>query len=184
MDLLRLLPRLRSAILGVLIVPMAACLAQAQGATEYLVKGAFLYKFGEFVDWPADALPGPGGAFVIGVLGQDPFGASLDQIVQGRTVHGRPVVVRRLARVEQAQGVHVLYISRSESDRWEHDISALRGASVLTVADRDRGAGSVITFHVQENKVRFEIDAAAADRAGLKLSSKLLSLATTVRRTD
>jgi len=141
-----------------------------------------MYKFGDYVEWPAGAFTGPGTPFTIGILGEDPFDGGLDQSVQNRTVQGRPIVVKRFRKVEQVHGVQVLYLSDSEADRWEQDLAILKGLSILTIGDRSGRPGAVITFVIQDNKVRFMIDAAAADRAGLKLSSKLLSLAASVRK--
>jgi hypothetical protein len=180
MHVLRLLPRAALAT-AVLVIPGAA---QAQEASEFQIKGAYLFKFGDYVEWPAGSMPPPGAPFVIGILGDDPFGDALDQTVQGRSVHDHPVVIRRLQRVEQARGVQILYLSQSEAERWDQDMAALRGQNVLTICDKDHVRGSVIAFLLQGNKVRFEIDSGAAERAGLKLSSKLLSLATSVRRTE
>ncbi len=158
--------------------------ARGQDTTEFQIKGAYLYKFGDYVDWPSASLPPNGAPFIIGILGEDPFGASLDQIVQGRSIHDRPVVVRRFQRVEQARGVQILYLSPSEAGRWDQVMAALQGQNVLTICDKDHVSGAVIAFLIQGNKVRFEIDPRAAERAGLKLSSKLLSLAAVVKKPD
>jgi YfiR/HmsC-like len=155
--------------------------AKAEDSLEYAVKGAFLFKFGAFVEWPPSALPEPGAPFIIGILGEDPFGANLDQMVQNREVHGRPVVIKRYKRIEQARDAHILYISTSEKERLQEIAASLSGTSILTVSDESRQAGGIINFIIQENKVRFEIDAEAAERAGLKLSSKLLSLAKVIK---
>lgn len=149
---------------------------------EYTVKGAFMYKFGDYVEWPSSVFSGPGAPFAIGILGEDPFDGELDQTVQNRTVHGRPIVVRRFRKVDQVHDVQVLFMSPSEAGRWEQDLAGLQGLNILTIGDRPSLPGAVITFVLQGNRVRFEIDQDAADRAGLKLSSKLLSLATSVKR--
>src|SRR5687768_16355470 len=82
---------------------------------EYTVKGAYLYKFSAFVDWPASSFANAKAPFIIGILGDDPFGPKLDALVQNRTVHGRPIVVKRYQRVEQAKDAHILYISPTEA---------------------------------------------------------------------
>src|SRR5882724_5191380 len=171
----------RLLLLGVALAAscsLAGNAATTQESLEYAVKGAFLFKFGAFVEWPSSAFPNPDAPFVIGILGDDPFGASLDQIVQGRTVQGRVVVIQRLQRVEQAKDVHILFIARTERERAEQIAASLRGNSVLTVSDVDHSPRpvGVINLVTVDNKVRFEIDEDMAQRAGLKLSSKLLSL--------
>ena len=160
---------------------LLACLAAGDQEPEYAVKGVFMYKFGDYVEWPASAFSGPATPFTIGILGEDPFDGGLDQTVQNRTVQGRSIQVKRFRKVEQVRDVQVLYLSDSEAGRWEQDLAMLKGLNILTIGDRSGRAGAVITFVIQDNKVRFEIDAGAADRAGLKLSSKLLSLAASVK---
>ena len=172
MDLLK-----RAALAGLLLCGIA----RAQ-EPEYTVKGAFMYKFGDYVEWPAAAFSGPGSPFTIGILGEDPFDGGLDQTVLNRTVQGRPIVVRRFRKVDQVRGVQVLYLSPSESARWEQDLAGLQGQNILTIGDRSDLQGVVITFVLQGNRVRFEVDQDAAERAGLKLSSKLLSLATSIKK--
>ncbi len=176
------LRRAWSALLAAWLLLGTGLASRTQEPMEYLVKGVYLFKFGDYVEWPAESLPKPGMPFVIGILGDDPFGAALDQAVKGRTIQGRPILLRRLARVEEARDVHILYIGASEARRWEHVLSGLQGRSVLTVSDGSLQPGAVINFVIQGNKVRFEINADAADRVDLKLSSKLMSLATEVRR--
>lgn len=163
---------LRSGLLLMFVVA-----ARAQEPTEFAVKGAYLAKFGDYVEWPAAARPGPGAPFVIGILGEDPFGPQLDQFIHQRTIQGHPVHLRRIREVDQIHQVQVLYVGGLESWRWEALREELRGRSILTVGEPGGRAGAVITFVVVQGKVRFEIDRAAAERAELKLSSKLLALA-------
>lgn len=165
-----------------LLSPMAPSQVRADTPLESVIKAVFLFKFGDFVEWPPKAFARAEAPFTIGILGQDPFDGSLDQAVQNRTVQGRPVVVKRFSRVEEVQDVQVLYLSASESERWKEDLARLRGMEVLTVGEQGQQPGVVITFVLQDGKVRFKIDQDAADRAGLKLSSKLLSLAVAVKR--
>jgi hypothetical protein len=156
--------------------------AQTAEPTEYAIKGAYLFKFGEYVSWPPSRFASVGDPFVIGILGTDPFGASLDQEVQGRTVQGHPILVKRFARPDQLEQVHVLYVA---GDAWAHPEQVrevLQGRNILTVSEKGRGSEAIVSFILQQGRVRFEIDAGAADREGLKLSSKLLSLAVAVKR--
>jgi hypothetical protein len=141
------------------------------------VKGAYLSRFGEYVDWPAKAFQGAGDPFIIGIIGEDPFDGGLDQVVQNRSIQGHPVVIRRFKRLDQVNQVHVLYVGEGEAKNWDRIREALRGRSILTVGEKGIGPGVVISFVVLQNKVRFEIDIDAAGRADLKLSSKLLGLA-------
>lgn len=150
--------------------------ARAATLSEYQLKAVFLYNFAQFVDWPPRAFPTEQTPLVIGVLGEDPFGASLDEAVRGETVHGRPLVVQRFRRVEEVEACHVLFVSRSESGRLEHILARLRGRSILTVSDADGFTefAGMIRFVTENNKIRLRINVEAARAADLTISSKLL----------
>lgn len=159
-------------------------MAIAGNSLEYKVKGAFLYKFGSFVEWPPDVFPDAHSPFVIGVFGKDPFGPTLNRMVQGRFIHGRPVVVRRYGSVDRAKAAQILFIGALPPHRLERIISQLRGLSILTVGDRPLPPGGVVNFVIVHHKVRIEIDPQAAKAAGLKISSQLLDLAIIVDNTQ
>lgn len=152
---------------------------KAQSSNEYQVKAAFLYNFAKFVDWPAEALGGSNGTLVIGVIGDDPFGGALDSAINGKTVNGRALVVRRLKWGQDLRFCHILFISASERKHLPQIIQSLRGASVLTVGDMGQfnQEGGIINFVLEASKVRFEINSRGADQARLRISSKLLALA-------
>lgn len=169
-------------ILGAALVPTAA-IAQQSGPSEYQVKAAFLYNFTKYVEWPDSAFADAGSPFVIGVVGRDPFGSALDRTVDGRTVNGRSIEVRRFRRAEDVSGAHILFVSDSESDRVAKIIEHLGNAHTLVVGDMDEflERGGTINFLIEDSRVRFEINTDASDRAGLTISSKLLALARSVR---
>lgn len=146
---------------------------------EYVVKAAFLFNFSKFVEWPQTAFARPEEPLRIGVLGVDPFGAALDQLVRGEHVRGRPITVQRARRVEDLAGCHVLFVSRSESGSVAHTLEQVRGQSMLTVSDVPGfvDAGGGIEFRIENNRVRFLINQPDTLARGLKLSAQLLSLA-------
>jgi hypothetical protein len=150
----------------------------AGAVSEYRIKAAYLYYFSTFVEWPPEALSTSGKTLVIGVLGDDPFGAILDETVRGKSAHDSRLVVRRFARATDALESHVLFISASEQDRLPYVLKVLDGANVLTIGDIDRFAdlGGQIGFRTEGKKVRFDINVAAAERARLKISAQLLKL--------
>jgi hypothetical protein len=153
-------------------------------AQEYEIKAVFLYNFAQFVEWPPEAFPDKSAPLVIGILGADPFGAYMDDVVRGETVNGRPFVIRRLARAEEVDGCHILFISNSESGHLDEILDSLKGKSVLTVGEMDGFSkfGGMIRFVTENNKVRLRINVTAAKTAGLKISSKLLRPAQIVSR--
>ena len=152
---------------------------QAQSANEYQVKAAFLYNFAKFVEWPSDAFGGGNAQLVIGVVGDDPFGGALDQAINGKTVNGRALVVRRLKWGQDLRSCHVLFISSSERKHLTQIIQSVKGASVLTVGDMGQfnQEGGIINFILAARQVRFEINSRGADQARLRISSKLMALA-------
>lgn len=164
------------------IVVAAAASAWGAPASEYEVKAAFLYNFARFVEWPPDAIGPAPAPFVIGVLGADPFGDTLDRTMAGKAVGGHPVQVRRLDDPEAARQVHILFVSSSERDRLRTIVKSA-GRSTLIVGETSDFArsGGMIGFRVDDRRVRFEINPARAEEAHLKVSSQLLKLATIVR---
>ncbi len=159
-----------------LLVPVAAA---PQGAGETRIKAAFLYKFPSFVEWPAQAFPGPDAPFTIGVLAADALADELRQAVAGRTVNGRKIAVRQLRRGEQPAGVHVLYIGQVEGARVAEALKAVRGQAVLTVTETAEALalGSMITFVVADDKVRFDVALPPAEEGQLRISARLLAVA-------
>jgi YfiR/HmsC-like len=152
------------------------------GLPEYQVKAAYLFNFLKFVEWPSDAYADSMAPMVIGVVGDDPFGSALPEVVIGKTVQGRDLVIRKYHQGENLRGATILFISESEKKRLPQILAGLRGSSVLTVSDMDGflDGGGMIQFLIENDRVRFGIDVGATARAKLKVSSKLLSLARTV----
>jgi len=150
--------------------------AQTPRSSEYQIKAVFLLNFAQFVDWPPAAFAAPETPLVIGVLGEDPFGAQLDEAVRDEKMRGRPLVVRRYGRVEEIGECHVLFIGRSEASRLGNIVAGLRGRPILTVSDLDQFAqyGGMIRFVMEHNKVRLRINVDAAKASHLLISSKLL----------
>lgn len=168
----------RRAVLAALLALAGALPARAQAPppTEYDVKAVFLFNFSQFVDWPAAAFADGRSPLVIGVLGRDPFGATLDEIVRGETVNGRPLVVRRYQSFEQIDTCHILFIDRSQDSQLDAIVAALKNRSILTVGDFDGFArrGGMIRFVTVGNRIRLRVNLTAAQEAQLTISSKLL----------
>lgn len=139
------------------------------------VKAAFLFNFAKFVTWPESS--SSSGPIVFGVVGPE-LQDLIDEAVAGKTVQGRTVVVRRLQEGDDLRGCHLLFIGASQERRTKDLLLKLQGTSVLTVGETQHflREGGVIRFFVEENRVRFQIDTGRAERAGLRISSQLLSL--------
>jgi len=153
--------------------------SDAELANEYQIKAACLYNFTKFVVWPEEAFRDIDKTFTICILGHDPFGAALDDVVAGRAIDGRPFEVRRLSDAPQTTACRILYVGASDRKRIP---IAEKQIGVLTVGEGSASARSIINFILDSGKVRFEINTAAAEDGKLRISSKLLSLATVVKR--
>ena len=151
---------------------------RAQAPAEYQVKAAFLYNFAKFVEWPA---ADSHSTFCIGILGTDPFGHQIEETLAGKTLNGRPVTITRYARPEEALACQVVFVAAPAASL-KSVLRLLGEKAVLTVGDAPSfcQSGGIIGFQVADQKIRFAINVEAAERAQLKLSSKLLSLAAEV----
>lgn len=147
--------------------------------TEYEVKAVFLFNFVQFVKWPPTTFSDASAPFVIGILGNDPFGKALENTIRGEVVEGRKLTLRRAQRVEDVTDCHVIYISQSEEGRIGDILAKLRPTNALTVSDISQFCrqGGMIGFVIEGGKVRFEIKSGTAKNAGLQISSRLLKLA-------
>jgi len=177
----------RRGLIAALYVAVAVVLApptRAQDASlEYAVKAQFLYKLGPFIEWPAGAFVDDAGPVNLCVVGTDPFGGALDQAVANQRIGSRPITVARLQAPARGLACHILFIGTADPRLAADAIALVRGTPVLTVTDgmRDPRAKGIINFVIQANRVRFEIDDLAASENGLDISSKVLSLAASVR---
>jgi hypothetical protein len=153
--------------------------AQANPPGEYQLKAAFLFNFAKFIDWPPTSFSNPQSPFVICILGPDPFGRAMDEVLRDKSIDNRPVAIERFKDIAPARQCQMLFVSQSESARLADIIQQVRGTGVLLVGESDgfAAAGGTIQFALEDNRVRFLINTDAAERAGLKVSSKLLSLA-------
>ena len=152
----------------------------AAPATEYEVKAAYLYYLATFIEWPDGAFAAPDEPFTVCVLGEDPFGPVLDATLAGKSVHARRLAVRRLASLPADGRCHLLFISSSEQERLPRILDGLPDAGVLTVGEMRRFVerGGHVVLRLEERRVRFSLNAEAAQRAGLRISAQLLKLAT------
>jgi hypothetical protein len=173
---------LRLAVLGLSLWPASAGAAGSE-SLESAVKATFLYKFAQFVEWPADTIA-QGAPFLLCAVGDDQVTALMDRAAAGQRVANRPVMVRHLQRVAPADGCHAVYLAGSPAQSVDDAAAALHGIPVLTIADSvaNPRAPTIIKFVVGDNRVRFDIDDAEAAQDRLFVSSKLLELARSVRK--
>jgi hypothetical protein len=149
---------------------------------EYQVKAAYLLNFTRYIEWPSGISDSVGAPVTICVLGADPFGQVLDATVAGRTSHGRPLNVRRIRSAREAAGCRVVFVTQATWRRNPAILSRLGTLPALTVGESEQFAreGGTIAFVIRDQRVRFVVNAHAGDRVGLRISSRMLSLAAAV----
>jgi len=160
--------------------PLCSAADESALAVQQRIKAAFLYKFAAYVEWPARVFSQPDTPIVIGVAGSEAIAHELEQVAVGRTIAGRPVTVRRLARGDSVgECCQILFIGAGERGRTAELLAGAQGHPVLTVTEVDaqHPKGSVINFLASEDRIRFDISREAAERNGLQLGSQLLRVA-------
>jgi hypothetical protein len=165
------------------IADSSALIAQTKAASEYQVKAAFLYNFAKFIEWPPSAFSDAKQPLDICVYGRDPFGTALEDALMGKMIGDRRVGLGRAMLFQDLAGCHVIFVSSSAHESAADLANRLKGRAVLLVGEGDgfAASGGTIQFTIEDDRVRFVINPDAADRAGLKISSKLLALAKIVR---
>ena len=170
-------------IVLVMLVLQAPQLACAQTATdEYKVKAAFLFHFAQFVDWPSDAFNSGDQSLDLCIFDDEPHLQELESALEGKAIGARVVHVRLLHQTQPAQRCSILFLGRDEGRRQTAVLRDLRGQPVLTVGEADNflSEGGVIRLHLEQDKIRFDINVGVADSSHLKISSRLLLLASSV----
>ena len=163
-----------------LVAEMLVSGASAQSVSEeYRVKAAFLYNFAKFVEWPAGAFRSADDPIALCILGQSPFGNTLEEMVGQNSAGGRHFVVRKLDDEKLAAGCHIVFISGSERTHLRGILESISMRSVLTVSDLPDFAseGGAFGFRIEHGKVRVEINTTVVKEKDLRVSSRLMSLA-------
>jgi len=165
--------------MGVVVLFLNGTRAQSPTASEYQVKAAFLFNFAKFVEWPASSFSDASAPLRICVFGRDPFGEELRNITKEKTVNGHKLEVSQVLDLQVARTCQVLFIASSETARLKQILESLRGTDALTVGDTKGFVeqGGMINFVLENSRVQFEVNRKAAEQGGLKISSKLLSVA-------
>lgn len=169
-------------LLACVFITSDPALAAPAEPLEYQVKAAFLLNFTKFVQWPASAFADENSPVAICILGEDPFGNALDEMVKGEALNGRQLVVQRIRRAPEPKACQVLFVAKSEKET-ARTLADL-GPGVLTVGEGEKFLrdGGIIAFVIQDRRVRFDIDQAAAAKAKITLSSRLMNVARSVEK--
>jgi len=166
------------------LLASCSCCRPAGGQSapdEYRVKAAFLFHFAQLVEWPPESFAG-GDSFNLCVVGDDPFRGELENSLGGKSIGTRKIRVQHIKQNGEARGCQVVFVGRAEAKRVPGIFEELGSAPIMTVGENEEflRQGGVIRFCLDENKVRFEINVGAAEKAGIKVSSRLLLLAKNV----
>jgi hypothetical protein len=176
--------RLAATVLAGLISITSVHMARAEGVTtsEYQVKAAFLFHFSQFVEWPEESFKDAHSALTYCTIGGDPFHGALDASLSGKTIGARSFRVMHFKQAQEIQGCQVLFIGAGEKKLIPAILASAKGNSVLIVGESEHFVqeGGMIGFLLEENKIRFEVNLEAAQKANLKISSRLLALAKSV----
>jgi hypothetical protein len=168
-------------VLAVTMSVSAGAPRAEQVATADEVKAAFVFNFVKFVEWPTEATPS-GAPLVLAVLGNDGIEESLRADARGKMINGHDLTIRRVTGSDDFSRLHLLFIGTQEQGRVADVVKRVNSTSVLTVSDVERfcQSGGAIALAMDQNRVRFDVNLDATDRARLRVSSKLLALARTV----
>jgi hypothetical protein len=172
----------RLTILLILWALLGALAAPARGeatSREYEVKAAMICNFAQFVEWPKEAFDSESAPVIIEVVGANPFGKVLDQVAASKKVGEREIQVKYVSSPERIGRCHLLFVAAGEESNLNTIMNTIGDAPVLTLGETDAfpWAGGIIRFYTADGKLRFEVNVKAADKAKLKISSKLLKLA-------
>ena len=165
------------------IVALSPCKGQ-QEQDEYRVKAAFLFHFAQLAQWPAAAPASANDHLNLCTFGEDPFGGELEKTLEGKTIGSLPFRVRHVKQLPDVRGCQILFIAKGERKRVPALLQTVGHDPVLTVGETDDfiRQGGMILLSVENERIRFEINLATTERAGLKMSAKLLVLAKSVIR--
>lgn len=167
---------------AILLLAASTAWGGAINDREYALKAAYIYNFTKFVEWPRADDP-VRSTFSIGILGNDPFGQSIDATVAGKTVEGRRIIIERFPDIDamrrSARALDIIFIGVMSPDSLAAALEYTRNLPILTIGESPGFCekGGVINFVIRKNHIRLEINRAAAERAELKISSKLMQLA-------
>jgi hypothetical protein len=173
------------AICAVLVLVFPFAPSASGQVDEYRLKAAFLYNFTKFVEWPPESFKSPDEPIAICVLGRNPFGNVLNETVSGKVVGARAITVRQISDSQATAGCPILFVGAAEEKRFRTIAEDIKGCAVLSVGEAEwfSADGGIITFKLDHGSIRLEINVGAAERAHVRISSKLLALAQAVRRT-
>jgi hypothetical protein len=148
-----------------------------QSAQEYQLKSAFVYSLAKFVEWPQTAERAT--PLLLGILGEDPFGPTLERITEGRTVNGRPIRIKRASKPLALTDCHILFVAAGEENRLMPYLNVIGALPILTVGETQQFTkdGGIVSLLLEQERIVLQVNVDAANRAKLKINSRVLELA-------
>jgi len=171
--------RARRVLLGLALFLLHGEPPRAQRVDEEQVKAAYVYNFAKFTEWPANAFMSANDPIRVCVLDDQPFHSQLMQIIRDKRIGDRVVLAVSVQNPEKARNCHILFINSTHNVEAARLFESLRGSSVLTVGETESfvDRGGTISFVTQDGQVHFQVNHRAATESGIRLSSRLLSVA-------
>ncbi len=168
----------RLIIIALLLISKLSLSGQQAPTREYQLKAVFLFNFTQFVEWPGNSFSSEQAPMVIGILGKDPFGTYLEEIIAGEKINGHPLHIQHFDNVDEVGRCQVLFINLTDATKRDQAISQLEGRNILTVSDATDflQQGGMIRFFTKKDKINLQVNLQAAKSAELVISSKLLRL--------
>ena len=153
--------------------------AQINSPEEYQLKAVFLYNFTRFVDWPLHSFSNSNSPFVIGIVGNDPFGSNLEEAIRGESVGSHTMIIQHYSEITESTNCHLLFINSKDPDEIRGILEAVKGKNILTVNEYSKfpQLGGMVQFINENNKIKLVINNNAVKVTQLQISSKLLSVA-------
>jgi hypothetical protein len=157
--------------------------AESPMVLEYKIKAGYLFNFAKYVEWPEKTLPATNSPVIIGLLADDPAAVIIEQQLQGKLANGHPLSVKLLVDLTGVSVCHIFFVSRAQKERTEDLLARLPTTPVLLVGEVDQFAhrGGMLNFIRKDEAFRLEVNLEAAEKAGLRVTSKLASIATIVK---
>jgi hypothetical protein len=178
----RELHALSVALLLLIAMGSVVCHAQSATADEAQIRAAMLFNLTKFVEWPAEKMGGPQAPFIVGYVGDEAVGNELNNLMRGKQVQGKPILVQSISNAAQSAQCHILFVASSGRKQYRLMAPELSKEAVLVVSERQLGdSGIVIGLPLVDNTIQIQVDLKVARNTGLTISSKLLRIADVTR---
>jgi hypothetical protein len=169
--------------MALLIAALVQAAAPSEELPEYVLKAGFLFNFAKYVEWPAEAFDAPESPIIVGVIGADPFGGTLEKALKGRRLGSRPLAIERFRGLDDLGRCHILFIPRGEKGATPLILEKTAEWPLLAVGETEDFArsGGAVGILIENAKPKLQVNPAAAARARLTIDSRLLKLAELVK---